>query len=219
MKIITFDVETTGLPDGRPTLKETYRWPFIVQFSWMVYDASKNKVINVEDHIVKLPKDHEGKQLGICPESTAIHGITNKVMLREGKNICQVINMFMRDVRKCKILVAHNLKFDKSMVIVEQIRNGYKRTLEKQRKVEYCTMHEGKVKCNILKMNDYTGKMQYKYPKLIELHEKLFNSQPNNLHNSLIDILVCFRCFGKLYWNVDILTKNRQLNELYSELC
>jgi hypothetical protein len=102
---------------------------------------------------------------------------------------------------------------------VEQIRNGYKRTLEKQRKVEYCTMHEGKVKCNILKMNDYTGKMQYKYPKLIELHEKLFNSQPNNLHNSLIDILVCFRCFGKLYWDVDILTKNRQLNELHSELC
>ena len=41
MKILTFDVETTGLPDGRPTLKETYRWPFIVQFSWMVYDASK----------------------------------------------------------------------------------------------------------------------------------------------------------------------------------
>jgi len=31
MKILTFDVETTGLPDGRPTLKETYRlmWKII----------------------------------------------------------------------------------------------------------------------------------------------------------------------------------------------
>ena len=66
MKILTFDVETTGLPDGRPTTKQTYRWPFIVQFSWMVYDASKNKVINVEDHIVKLPKDCEGKQTVLC---------------------------------------------------------------------------------------------------------------------------------------------------------
>ena len=59
MKILTFDVETTGLPDGRPTTEQTHRWPFIVQFSWMVYDAFKNKVINVEDHVVKLPKGPE----------------------------------------------------------------------------------------------------------------------------------------------------------------
>jgi hypothetical protein len=67
--------------------------------------------------------------------------------------------------------------------------------------------------------NRFTGKMEKKFPKLSELHDHQFGTVPFGLHNSLIDILVCFRCFGKLYWDVDILTKNRQLNELYCQLC
>ena len=170
--------------------------------------------MTIDDHIIKLPKG-----LGICPESTAIHGITNKLILSEGKDICDVLDMFIADAKKCKILIAHNLKFDKNMVIVEQIRNKYKYTLDHLRKIEYCTMQEGKMACNIRMMNKYTGRMQCKYPKLIELYKKLFNREPENLHNSLIDILVCFRCFGKLYWDVDILIKNRELNELFREFC
>ena len=214
MKLLTFDVETTGLPDGRPTINETYRWPFIVQFSWMVYDVSNNRVEKVEDHVAHLPVG-----LGICPESTTIHGITTKRMLEEGEDIVELLDMFMEDARKCSILIAHNLKFDKSMIMVEQIRNNYPKLLSDLRKREYCTMQEGKVACGIVVRNPFNNKMQYKYPKLIELHKKLFKSKPNNLHNSLIDILVCFRCFGKLYWDVDILTKNCQLNELYCDLC
>lgn len=34
-----------------------------------------------------------------------------------------------------------------------------------------------------------------KYPKLCELHEHLFGSVPENLHNALVDTLVCLRCF------------------------
>jgi len=214
MKLLVFDVETTGLPDGKPQIYETYRWPFIVQFSWMVYDTSCNKVCCVEDHIVRLP---EG--LGICPGSIAIHGITNKRMLEEGENIQYVIDLFLDDVKKSTILIAHNLKFDKSVVMVEQLRNNYTTLLSDYRKKEYCTMNEGRLAAAIRSYSRYYNRMEYKFPKLVELHSKLFNSKPNNLHNSLIDILVCFRCFGKLYWDVDILKLNTKLNALWSEFC
>jgi hypothetical protein len=35
--------------------------------------------------------------------------------------------------------------------------------------------------------------------------KSLFNEVSNNLHNSLNDLLVCFRCYYKLRYNLDIL--------------
>ena len=80
-------------------------------------------------------------------------------------------------------------------------------------------MNEGKNITDLYYYSKYYERTVLKSPKLIELHEKLFKETPNNLHNSLIDILVCFRCFGKLYWGVDILNKNTKLNGMYSKLC
>ena len=125
----------------------------------------------------------------------------------------------MKDVRKSKILVAHNLNFDLKMISVEQIRNCYKKTLSDSRKKTYCTMIEGKNITDLYYYSKYYDKMVLKSPKLIELHEKLFSETPDNLHNSLIDILVCFRCFGKLYWDVDILNRNSKLENMYAKLC
>jgi DNA polymerase-3 subunit epsilon len=46
---------------------------------------------------------------------------------------------------------------------------------------------------------------QYKkYPKLSELHNTLFGSVPENLHNALIDVMVCLRCFMKIRCCVDM---------------
>jgi len=38
-------------------------------------------------------------------------------------------------------------------------------------------------------------KPSYKWPSLTELHRHLFNSDPNGMHNSMMDILVTLRCF------------------------
>ena len=42
-------------------------------------------------------------------------------------------------------------------------------------------------------------------------YEKLFNEVPNNLHNSLNDVLVCFRCYYKLRYNMDILQEDDKM--------
>ena len=217
MKVLIFDCETTGLPRHRRVdIKNTCDWPFIVQLSWIVFDTSRNKLDKMRDEVVHLPQG-----LGICKESIRIHGITNEKMLREGVNIKSLLKEFIKDAKQCTILIAHNIDFDRKVIIVEQIRNNMRETcwLYNLRKKEYCTMKEGVLSCNIMIKDKYTGKMKLKFPKLSELHKHQFGTIPSGLHNSLVDILVCFRCFGKLYWGVDILTKNRQLNMFYHELC
>jgi hypothetical protein len=67
----------------------------------------------------------------------------------------------------------------------------------------YCTLHESINLCNI-KAIDKFGKEYIKFPKLLELHQKLFESTPNNLHNSFNDILVTLRCFMKLKHDIDL---------------
>ena len=44
-----------------------------------------------------------------------------------------------------------------------------------------------------------------KYPKLIELHDKLFEENtPLTLHNSFNDVLICFKCYFKYRHNMDV---------------
>jgi hypothetical protein len=57
-----------------------------------------------------------------------------------------------------------------------------------------------------------------KFPKLSELHYKLFNYIPENLHNSLNDVLVCLRCYCKLHNKIDILDKSIVLKYIYEKL-
>jgi DNA polymerase III epsilon subunit-like protein len=47
-----------------------------------------------------------------------------------------------------------------------------------------------------------------KFPRLSELHQVLFGNIPENLHNSLIDVLVCLRCFLKIRCCVDVPEKS-----------
>jgi hypothetical protein len=46
MKILAFDTETTDLPPKNKTLKneELHLWPYIVQFSYIVYDTETHGI-------------------------------------------------------------------------------------------------------------------------------------------------------------------------------
>ena len=71
--------------------------------------------------------------------------------------------------------------------------------------------------CAIKKINKQ-GKEYFKFPKLIELHQKLFDTSPNGLHNSLNDILICLRCFYKIKFDKDIIDENNEINNLINNL-
>jgi len=215
MKILIFDTETTGLPKRRnANPEETYLFPYVVQLSWMVFNTGNNKLEKLKDKIIRLPKN-----IRIPPSATEIHGITQERMMMEGEPMDKVLDDFMRDVSSCTYLVAHNIEFDKTMIDVECFRHKFRKKLSECRKMEYCTMKKGIKICNIMKINPYTKKKEPKWPKLIELHKVLFNTDPKNLHNALIDILVCFRCFYKMVYDFDPKETNVQFNQCYEMYC
>ena len=214
MRFLVFDTETTGLPQTKFISPFTLnQWPHIVQFSYVIYDASLNKIVESKDYVIKLPEN-----IQISEESSKIHGITNELSAKNGVSINEVLNEFFYFLRSVDALIGHNIEFDINMVKIELLRIINKNLLtEEQIKVyKYdlhyltnypnviCTLKESIQFCNI-QLIDKHGKPYLKYPKLIELHEKLFNKSPTNLHNSFNDILVTLRCFMKLKYDNDLL--------------
>lgn len=212
MLVLVFDTETTGLPASKILNPDTLNlWPYIVQFSYIVYDTDKNDIVLSSDTIVKLKND-----IIIPEESIKIHGITNEMSQKDGTNINVILTDFFHHLRNVDLLVGHNVSFDINMVKVELLRIIYDNSSLSEIKAYkfdlhflanytniYCTLQESIDLCNIKGVTKF-GKEYIKYPKLLELHQKLFESVPNNLHNSFNDILVTLRCFMKLKYDVDL---------------
>jgi DNA polymerase III epsilon subunit-like protein len=214
MRVLVFDTEATGLPKTKIINPDAlHLWPHIVQFSYLIYDTELNDVIVVGDNIVKV-----GAGINIPAESTAIHGITNQMSQTEGVSLSQALGGFFRDLKTADRLVGHNISFDINLVIVELLRIIYdpasnsgadisanKNNLHQIANFKniYCTLQESIDLCAI-KAVTKLGKEYNKFPKLIELHQKLFQTMPNNLHNSLTDILVTLRCYMMMTGKVDL---------------
>ena len=150
-----------------------------------------------------------------------IHGITNERMRNEGVDISGVLHEFTHDWMGCNILIAHNFVFDNKVMQTEYIRNNPINWLGRHRKIEYCTMKYGMKFTNIRRPSRYHSGTYQKPPKLLELHEELFKTTPGNLHNSLIDVLVCFRCFYKMVYEKDLFdgTTHPELTNYYKTMC
>lgn len=213
MKVLVFDTETTGLPPKRISTRETYRFPYVVQLSWMVFDMGSNKITGLYDHIIQLPQNME-----ITEEVANIHGINTELMREKGETVLPILEKFKQDVLNATIVVAHNIAFDKRIIEVEFYRHGLG-SWDNLRKREYCTMKKGNAICNLKMKSYYSNKMISKFPRLSELHTKLFGEVPQNIHNALIDIILCFRCYYQLEYGCDVFETNKKFAYLYTLLC
>ena len=214
MKAIIFDVETTGFSKMRdPPLVESKWWPYIVQISWMVFDTEREKVEKTRDYIIKL-----APHIFIPPSATKIHGIDRAVSDSKGITIKKALKYFTADLMRSDFLIAHNIDFDSSILSAEYHRNNLIDWMGRWRGRKICTMKLGNSICNIKYIHPVTGKKLKKYPKLVELHNHLLKSVPENLHNSLIDVYVCFRCFYKLIYESDYNEKNPVFSRRYKIL-
>ena len=213
MRVLVFDTETTGLPKTKIISLDTLNeWPTVVQFSYVIFDTILNDIVESKNYIIKV-----SESILISEDSVKIHGITNEISSKKGVLINEVLNEFFYYLRDVDCIVGHNISFDINMIKVELLRIIYNKSVKSQEikhykydlhyltnyKNIYCTLQESINFCNI-KAIDKFGKEYLKYPKLIELHQKLFDTSPNNLHNSFNDILVTLRCFIQLKHNFDL---------------
>ena len=212
MKVLVFDTETTGLPEeNNVSILDTFRWPYIVQLSFIYYDSEINDVIEYYDTVIKLPDN-----ITIPEDSIKIHGITNEIMREKGINIKTALKKFNDTLKDCDIVVGHNISFDKRMIMVECIRNKISQyfTRGQNKKPEFCTMKNSKNICKI-KMVNFKGEEYFKSPKLSELYTFIFKEEPRNLHNSFVDVLLCLRCYFAIIENRDIII-NEDIKKLFT---
>jgi DNA polymerase III epsilon subunit-like protein len=220
MRFVIFDTETTGLLPKCEDTSDLSLYPYIVQFSYVIYDSDMNKVIKIVDEIIKIPED-----IIISEKCVSIHGITNE-MCAKGKDIVPIIKEFILDVSLSGECICHNVSFDIKVLYVEMMRNICNMCLSSRERCnlksdseyllkskKYCTLKSGINVCNIKMYNRY-GKMYLKYPRLIELHKSLFNESVNGVHNSLNDVLITLRCFMKLKYDIDLKTENESYKAL-----
>jgi len=214
MRVLVFDTETTGLPKSKLISPDTlHLWPHIVQLSFVIYDTDLNDIVEAKDFIINV----EGK-VTIPEESINIHGITNEISRLKGVTIEEVLNVFFYYLRNVDKVVGHNVSFDINMVKIELLRIIYLNKIissEEQTETKHnlhyltnfknisCTLKDSIDLCDIKAIDRY-GKQYAKWPKLSELHQKLFDSVPNNLHNSFNDILATLRCFVKMKHDTDL---------------
>lgn len=184
-KYLFFDTETTGLPDDQnASYKETDNWPRIVSLSWILEDGLHNQ-FSCGSFLVRP----EG--FSIPSEAQAIHGISTRKALEEGYSLEWVLMAFQKQVAQCDYLVAHNIFFDMSVTGAE----FHRLRLENPLLTKYlrCTMRSSTNYCAIP-----SKRYGFKWPKLQELHIKLFGAEFSGAHNSLSDVQATKKCFWEL---------------------
>ena len=179
MQYIAFDFETSGLPKGRkPVTRETlsqYDTCRAVSLSAARF-SSKGRLIDTFDAMV-LPTD-----FSISPGSVAIHGITEDMAKSKGRPFLQVFTDFMTFIGpRTKTIVAHNAKFDVSVLRSEMIRHD----------IDLSLIDELNFRCTL----ELYRERFLKPIRLGVLYEELFGEQFENAHNSLADCIACGRVY------------------------
>jgi len=179
MQYIAFDFETSGLPKGRkPVTQETlgqYDTCRAVSLSAARF-SSKGRLVDTFDAMV-YPEGFE-----ISPGSVAIHGITDDMAKSKGRSFVQVFTDFMTFIGpRTKTLIAHNAKFDVSVLHSEMIRHG----------IDLSLIENINFRCTL----ELYRERFLKPIRLGVLYEEIFGEQFENAHNSLADCIACGRVY------------------------
>jgi DNA polymerase III subunit epsilon len=179
-----FDTETTGLPrNWKAPVTDLNNWPRLVQLAYLLFDQNGNKIAS-GDFIIKP------NGFTIPVEVSRIHGISTERANSEGHHLPAILQQFHSLVEQANYLVAHNMSFDEKIVGAEFLRCGMQNSIAGKRKI--CTMESTTNFCAI------AGPYGYKWPKLSELHYKLFRTGIEEAHNAAIDINATAKCFWEL---------------------
>ena len=179
MQYIAFDFETSGLPKGRkPVTQETlgqYDTCRAVSLSAARF-SSKGRLVDTFDAMI-LPTDFT-----ISPGSIAIHGITEEMAKSRGRPFVQVFTDFMTFIGpRTKTMVAHNAKFDTSVLRSEMLRHG----------IDLSLTDDLNFRCTL----ELYRERFLKPIRLGVLYEDIFGEQFENAHNSLADCIACGRVY------------------------
>lgn len=183
---LIFDTETTGLPirDDAP-LTDFENWPRAVQIAWQLHDVG-GSLIEASDFVIK-PDGFD-----IPYNAAKVHGITTEVAEHYGVSLNEGMDAFSKAVKQSKFLVGHNIQFDINILGCEYLRLEQDNLLEGLPSID-----TSKETTNFCQLPGGKGG-GFKFPKLEELHQKLFGQGFAEAHNAAADVEATTRCFLEL---------------------
>ena len=181
---LVIDCETTGLPkDRNAPIRNVDNWPRVIQIAWAIYDemqkAEETAAFIISPSGFIIPDDVQ-----------YIHNITTERAISEGRDLAETLTDLASAAAGSKVLIAHNLDFDVNVISAEYLRMGLEPPFGGKKRI--CTMRQSVDFCRI------AGKRGFKWPKLSQLHQKLFGSDFDEAHDAGADVAACARCFFAL---------------------
>lgn len=161
MKIAVFDTETTGLPIHAAASLE--KQPYIIE--WAVAHIEKGKVTAKYETLIKPP-------IKISDEITKITSITND-SLEGAPSFAAALEIIKASLAGCDVLIAHNLPFDRSLLMFELARMKIEIELPP------------KQLCSVQMYHDEYGRRV----KLKELYELKLGKPLDQKHRAMSDVM------------------------------
>lgn len=182
--VLFFDTETTGVPPKNAKWDLDYKdYPHVVQLAWSFRGNHHSYII--------LPEGWE-----IPDEAAEIHGITTERAVMDGDLFDHVIIRFLADCIDAKLICAHNIHFDTSVIkanIVGNLgwdwfrMNDVESALFKGKRID--TMRP-----SMKWVDARTADGRLKFPKLEELFARCFPGQTFPAHDALEDVIAVEKC-------------------------
>ena len=195
MNILFLDIESNGLPldkTNKTPMNVVDNWPRCIELAWALSDIEGN-VINQNVRLIR-------PDAWIIPAEKfwIDHGFTTEKSKAEGVPLRQALNEFIDDLAQADYLVCHNIAFDVPVLGAEMIRYEMKG----KRVPKICTMESTIEFCAIpfKGQREWLSKAEkkYKFPKLSELHLKLFGKDFEDQHTAGGDVAALKNCFFEL---------------------
>jgi DNA polymerase-3 subunit alpha len=181
---LIFDTETTGVPHNKTApISDLDNWPRLVQLAWQLHD-NRGNLLSSNNLIVK-PDGYD-----IPYKAEQIHGISTKRALEEGSELMDVLAAFIGDLNKTSQLVGHNIEFDINIIGAEFLR----KQLAPEQFLNLSRVDTGIASTEFCNLTGGIGG-RLKMPRLLELHEKLFNKGFGDAHDAAYDVAATARCF------------------------
>jgi len=208
---LIFDTETTGLfnTKDKPTLgikkardpllyPEDY--PRVFQLAYVRIDDQGNILEEFNSFI-----EPDGWVIPTGPgnEFWDSRGYTTSLCKEKGIPMKEALEKFINSMSLSDYIVAHNLSFDKPIILAEisNYQMGVPDNFKPPK--DLCTMKStidyvqaSHSQANIAKYPFL--EFSNKFPKLEELHEKLFSHGFENAHDALVDVKATFKCLVRL---------------------
>jgi len=179
-----YDTETTGVPkDYKAPMEKLDNWPRIIQLAFCLYDENEQLIKSfcslIKPDGWEIPKEKFWIDNGYSTEQSMEQGIP----------IQDALNEFLSTFDTAQKRICHNLSFDSKIVGAELLRTNVKRNMLEN---SFCTMQASTNYCAI------PSTWGYKWPKLEELHTKLFGVNFDGAHDALEDVRATARCYFEL---------------------